>query len=81
MMTKERMNALIEEINKHNDAYYDKDKPTITDQAYDALMTELISIEEAHPEWQKIDSPTQRVGGTALESFSQIASPSKIIKS
>lgn len=73
MMTKERMNALIEEINKHNDAYYDKDKPTITDQAYDALMTELISIEEAHPEWQEIDSPTQRVGGTALESFSQIA--------
>lgn len=72
MMTIERMNELITQINKHNNAYYNNDQPTITDQMYDALMTELISIEEKNTEWQEVDSPTQRVGGKALDSFSQI---------
>lgn len=72
MMTIERMNELITQINKHNNAYYNNDQPTITDQMYDALMAELISIEEKNTEWQEVDSPTQRVGGKALDSFSQI---------
>ncbi|MBN2897558.1 MAG: NAD-dependent DNA ligase LigA [Clostridia bacterium] len=78
-MTIERMESLIDEINKHNKAYYENDRPTITDQAYDALMQELMTLEAAHPEWKRIDSPTQRVGGTPLESFSQITHQVKLL--
>lgn len=78
-MSRERMEALIAQINKHNEAYYDKDQPTITDYEYDQLMAELLSIEEEHPEWKQLDSPSQRVGGKALDSFSQIVHPVKLL--
>lgn len=78
-MTIERMELLIETIRKHNKAYYDNDQPSITDQAYDALMKELIDIEEKHPEWKRLDSPTQRVGGQPLEAFSQITHQVKLL--
>ncbi len=78
-MTLERMEALIAQIEEHNKAYYDKDQPKITDQAYDVLMDELITIEEAHPEWKRVDSPTGRVGGTPLESFSQLTHQVKLL--
>jgi DNA ligase (NAD+) len=71
-MTIERMEALIAEINQHNKAYYEQDAPTITDQAYDQLMQELMDIEAAHPDWRQVDSPSQRVGGQPLEAFSQL---------
>lgn len=68
-----RYDALIKEIEKHNHLYYVMDQPSITDQAYDALMKELLQIEAAHPEMKRVDSPSQRVGGAALSSFSQVA--------
>lgn len=78
-MTIERMELLIETIRKHDIAYYDNDQPSITDQAYDALIRELIEIEEKHPEWKRVDSPTQRVGGQPLEAFSQITHQVKLL--
>jgi DNA ligase (NAD+) len=78
-MTMERMKLLIEEISKHNKAYYENDKPSITDQAYDALMRELLEIEAEHPEWKQGDSPSQRVGGQPLEAFSQITHQVKLL--
>jgi hypothetical protein len=43
--------------------YYRENNPVLSDAEYDQLMRELQSIEEAHPELQSPDSPTQRVGG------------------
>jgi DNA ligase (NAD+) len=43
--------------------YYIGNNPVLSDAEYDRLMMELQSIEEAHPELQSPDSPTQRVGG------------------
>ncbi|BDE07798.1 DNA ligase [Vulcanimicrobium alpinum] len=40
------------------------DNPQISDEDYDALLRELLDLEEAHPELRTPDSPTQRVGGT-----------------
>jgi DNA ligase (NAD+) len=43
--------------------YHELDAPEISDAEYDALYRELVELEEAHPELQTPDSPTQRVGG------------------
>ncbi len=67
-----RINELTGEIKKHNQAYYEADAPLISDFQYDALMRELISLEAQYPQFAAADSPTQRVGGKALASFSQI---------
>ena len=59
----QRINELCEQIEKHNYHYYVLDNPLISDQQYDALMQELIQLEEKYPDLKREDSPTQRVGG------------------
>jgi DNA ligase (NAD+) len=63
---------LREEISKHARLYYVEDRPEITDAEYDALLRELIALEEAHPELVTPDSPTQRVGGPPLSSLPNV---------
>ncbi len=60
------------ELHRHGHAYYVLDNPTIPDAEYDVLFRELQALEEAHPELQSPDSPTQRVGGMPLPEFSQV---------
>lgn len=69
---KQRAEELRKIIEKHNHNYYDLDSPTIEDDEYDALMRELRGIENDHPELLTPDSPTQRVGGTALTTFEKV---------
>lgn len=69
---KERINELIDKINKASYEYYALDNPTITDQEYDDLYNELLRIEEKYPELKRVDSPTNRVGGQALEKFEKV---------
>lgn len=64
-----RAEALREQIEEANYRYYALDAPEITDAEFDALLRELIDLEDAHPELQTPDSPTQRVGATASERF------------
>ncbi len=52
--------------------YYVLDAPTMADHEYDRKLRRLEELEQAHPETITPDSPTQRVGGQALESFSQV---------
>lgn len=59
-------------INTHNYNYYVLDAPTISDFEYDKMLRELEELEQAHPEAVTADSPTQRVGGKALDSFQQV---------
>ncbi len=63
---------LRQELEEHNRRYYEQAAPTISDAEYDALFRELRDLEDAHPEFQSPDSPTQRVGGKALEGFAKI---------
>ena len=55
--------------------YYVLDKPTMSDYDYDHMLRRLEELEAAHPETVTPDSPTQRVGGAALESFQQVEHP------
>ena len=59
-------------LNEHNYSYYVLDAPTISDFEYDRMLRELEDLEGAHPELVTLDSPTQRVGGKALDSFQQV---------
>ncbi|MBE6889649.1 MAG: NAD-dependent DNA ligase LigA [Ruminococcaceae bacterium] len=69
---KERAEQLRAIIEKHNHNYYDLDAPTIEDDEYDALMRELRGIEEEFPQLLTVDSPTQRVGGSAMTTFEKV---------
>ncbi len=60
------------ELNEHNYYYYVLDAPVISDFEYDKMLRELEDLEAAHPELVTPDSPTQRVGGKALDSFQQV---------
>ena len=60
------------ELNQHNHAYYVLDDPSVPDSQYDRLMRELQDIEQQYPELKTTDSPSQRVGGIALDSFLQV---------
>lgn len=64
-----RAEALREQIEEANHRYYVLDEPQITDAEFDALLRELIELEEKDPASRTPDSPTQRVGATASERF------------
>lgn len=71
-MTFERLQEIKKLLNEYNYQYYVLDNPTVSDQEYDRLMQELQGIESKHPEWLTTDSPSQRVGGQVLESFTKV---------
>ncbi|WP_394150746.1 NAD-dependent DNA ligase LigA [Vibrio maritimus] len=71
-MSQQRLNELKQQLHYHGVKYYVEDSPEIPDVEYDRLMQELLSIEAEHPEWVTVDSPSQRVGGLPLDSFSQV---------
>jgi DNA ligase (NAD+) len=60
------------EIERHLRLYHVEDNPEISDAEYDALFEELVKLEQAHPELQAPDSPTQRVGAKPAEGFAEV---------
>lgn len=73
----EKYTKLRNEIEYHNNLYYNEDKPLISDMEYDALMRELKQFEQEYPELLKNEengesSPTEKIGGTASEKFSKV---------
>lgn len=69
---KQRINELIDIINKASYEYYVNDNPSITDQEYDDYYNELLKLEKNYPELKKEDSPTLRVGGQVLDKFEKV---------
>lgn len=73
----EKYTKLRNEIEYHNNLYYNEDKPLISDMEYDVLMRELKQLEQEYPELLKNEenresSPTEKIGGTASEKFSKV---------
>ena len=64
--------ALRELLNTYGHQYYVLDAPTVPDAEYDRLFRELQLLETTHPELLTPDSPTQRVGGKPLDSFTSV---------
>ena len=75
-MDKEQAKAKIEELSKiieeHNYKYYVLANPSISDHEFDILLEELIKLEKEHPEFLKLDSPSQRVGGQITKEFNTV---------
>lgn len=69
---KERIDELVQILNEASKNYYELDNPTITDQEYDDLYSELEKLEEKYPELIRDDSPTKRVGGKVIEEFVKV---------
>ncbi|WP_310600189.1 NAD-dependent DNA ligase LigA [Desulfobulbus sp.] len=65
----DRLERLREQIRFHGHRYYVLDDPVIADGEYDALFRQLLELEAAHPELVTPDSPSHRVGGLPLETF------------
>ena len=68
----ERLAYLRGELQRHGHLYYVLDAPELPDAQYDALFQELQALEQANPQWQTPDSPTQRIGGKPLDAFTSV---------
>ena len=69
---KKEILALRAEVAAHAHRYYVEDAPIISDFEYDALFRRLQDLEAEHPEFDDPNSPTHRVGGTPLDSFTKV---------
>lgn len=67
-----RVEELRELISRHDRLYYELDEPEIPDAEYDALVRELLAIEEQHPDLITPDSPTRRVAGAVGSTFAEV---------
>ncbi len=69
---KEELARLAKEIAIHDQAYYAKDAPKISDADYDALRRRNFEIEQKFPHLKRTDSPAEKVGFEVLEGFSKV---------
>ena len=69
---KNRVETLRKELNYHSQRYYVYDEPEISDYEYDMMYAELKRLEEENPSLYDANSPTQRVGGKALDKFEKV---------
>ncbi len=72
MSDRARYDKLRKEIERHNRLYYDQAAPEISDVEYDRLYLEFEALEKKHPDWVTPDSPTQVIGGHAIERFEKV---------
>jgi DNA ligase (NAD+) len=69
---KKKIQELTDQVNHHNDLYYQKNKTEISDFEFDQLLSSLDRLEKEYPELRQPDSPTQRVGGTITKEFTSV---------
>ncbi len=67
-----RVKELRELLEYHSRKYYVEDSPLISDYEYDMFFRELETLEEKYPDLKDDNSPTQRVGGMALDKFEKV---------
>jgi len=75
MQAAQRIAELRETVRYHQHRYYILDDPSISDQAFDALFTELQALETEYPDLRSDDSPTVRVGGFVSDRFEKTQHP------
>ncbi|TLX74378.1 NAD-dependent DNA ligase LigA [Labilibacter sediminis] len=68
----QKIQSLRTQLNQHNHNYYVLNQPNISDFEFDQMMKELIDLEQAHPEFDDTNSPSQRVGSDISNDFAQI---------
>jgi len=69
---KDKMDALVTELNQHTYNYYVLAMPTIADYEFDKKLEELAKLEQEYPEYADPNSPTQKVGGDITKTFNTV---------
>ena len=67
-----KFNQKIRDFKKHNENYYNKDNPKISDSEYDELKKEIIELENKYSFLKKIGSVENSVGATPLNKFKKV---------
>ena len=78
-IVKLRIRKLTEQINTLRYRYHVLDDPAVTDEIYDSLTQELLRLEKDYPQFKLKNSPTERVGGVALDKFEKITHPTRML--
>ncbi|MEM7735048.1 MAG: NAD-dependent DNA ligase LigA [Deinococcota bacterium] len=74
-----RARVLRQQLRDANYRYYILQDPLLADTDYDAMLHELRTLEEIHPELRTADSPTQTVGSAPQSSFETITHPHQMM--
>ncbi|HWA09713.1 MAG TPA: NAD-dependent DNA ligase LigA [Opitutaceae bacterium] len=61
------------QVARHDEFYYRKTSPEISDAEYDRLKRSLADLEAAWPQFASADSPTQHVGDDRVQGFQEVA--------
>jgi len=69
---RQRHAELAAELTEHQYRYHVLDSPLVSDAEYDAMMRELVGLEEQIPELRTPDSPSQRVGAAVSTDFTPV---------
>ncbi|TKC08666.1 NAD-dependent DNA ligase LigA [Pedobacter frigoris] len=69
---KDRMDALVKELNQHTYNYYVLAMPTIADYEFDKKLEELAKLEKEYPDYADPDSPTLKIGGDITKTFTTV---------
>ena len=72
MTVLQEIEDLRQKLRYYSDKYYNDDAPEIEDYQYDMMMRRLEALEQANPRYVSPDSPTQKVGGKADNSFAPV---------
>ena len=59
-------------LEKHNESYYDKNSPKISDSDYDSLKKEILNLEKKHKFLNHKNSPSKVVGFKPSKNFKKI---------
>ncbi|MDA0313986.1 MAG: NAD-dependent DNA ligase LigA [Bacteroidetes bacterium] len=68
-----RIQELTQQLDYHNQLYYQESCTEISDYEFDQLLGELVRLEKGFPDLLQSDSPSQRVGGTITKEFQTVA--------
>ena len=60
------------EIKQHDEAYYQKDAPTVSDAEYDALRLRYEAIEAKFPDLKTLESLSRKVGAAPARGFAKV---------
>ena len=71
-ISKKLYNQLKKKLNTYSEQYHTYDAPTVSDEEFDRLYSQLKDIETNNPSFIADDSPTQRVGAKVHGGFSKV---------
>src|SRR5262250_1743470 len=60
------------EIRKHDESYYQKDAPTVSDAEYDALRRRYDALEARFPDLRTLESLSRKVGAAPARGFAKV---------